>query len=130
MRTACAGSPNGSRGCKPGPGSTARGPWGLKGVPVGIKDVIDTEGIPTENGSALHAGRVHERSAAVVVNLERAGFTVLGKTVTAELALFPPGPTRNPWNPDRTPGGSSMGSAAAVACGMVPFALGTQTNAR
>jgi Asp-tRNA(Asn)/Glu-tRNA(Gln) amidotransferase A subunit family amidase len=101
---------------------------GLEGVPVGIKDVIDTEGIPTENGSALHTGRVPERSAEVVVNLERAGFSVLGKTVTAELAFFQPGPTRNPWNLDRTPGGSSMGSAAAVACGMVPFAVGTQTN--
>lgn len=81
---------------------------GLKGVPVGIKDVIDTEGIPTENGSALHAGRVPERSAEVVVNLERAGFSVLGMTVTAELAFFPPGPTRNPWSPDRTPGDSSV----------------------
>ncbi|HEX2186054.1 MAG TPA: amidase, partial [Chloroflexota bacterium] len=100
----------------------------LCGIPLGIKDIIDTAGIPTEHGSALFRGRVPERSAPVVQALEGAGAIVLGKTVTAEMAYFHPGPTRNPWNPARTPGGSSMGSAAAVAAGIVPGAVGTQTN--
>jgi Asp-tRNA(Asn)/Glu-tRNA(Gln) amidotransferase A subunit family amidase len=100
----------------------------LHGVPIGVKDIIDTAGVPTEHGSALFRGRVPERSAAVVEALERAGALVFGKTVTAELAFFHPGPTVNPWNPARTPGGSSMGSAAAVAAGLVPGAVGTQTN--
>jgi Asp-tRNA(Asn)/Glu-tRNA(Gln) amidotransferase A subunit family amidase len=100
----------------------------LHGVPIGLKDIIDTAGVPTEHGSALFAGRVPARSADVVLNLERAGAVIVGKTVTAELAYFHPGPTRNPWDPSRTPGGSSMGSAAAVAAGIVPGAVGTQTN--
>jgi len=100
----------------------------LAGLPVGVKDVIDTAGIPTERGSALYAGRVPARSAAVVRRLEDAGAVMFGKTVTAELAFAYPGPTRNPWDLTRTPGGSSMGSAAAVAAGMLPAALGTQTN--
>ena len=102
-------------------------PGPLRGRWVGIKDVIDTAGIPTERGSALFAGRVPERSATVVERIEAAGGVVAGKTVTAELASFTPGPTTNPWNPARTPGGSSMGSAAAVAAGMLPLAIGTQT---
>jgi Asp-tRNA(Asn)/Glu-tRNA(Gln) amidotransferase A subunit family amidase len=100
----------------------------LHGVPVGVKDIVDTAGIPTEHGSALFAGRIPDRSAALVEALERAGAIVLGKTVTAELAYFHPGPTVNPWDPRRTSGGSSMGSAAAVAAGIVPAAVGTQTN--
>lgn len=97
-------------------------------VPVGVKDIIDTAGVPTERGSALYAGRIAERDAAVVRNLRAAGALIVGKTVTAELAFYHPGPTRNPWDLSRTPGGSSMGSAAAVAAGVVPLAVGTQTN--
>jgi Asp-tRNA(Asn)/Glu-tRNA(Gln) amidotransferase A subunit family amidase len=100
----------------------------LEGIPVGVKDIFDTAGIPTENGSALFAGRVPDRSSAVVRALEGAGAIVIGKTVTAELAYLTPGPTLNPWDTTRTPGGSSMGSAAAVAAGVVPAAIGSQTN--
>lgn len=100
----------------------------LHGVPFAIKDIIDTAGIPTECGTRVFEGRVPGQSAAVVRRLENAGGFVLGKTVTAELAYFTPGKTRNPWNQDFTPGGSSSGSAAAVAAGFVPVALGTQTN--
>ena len=108
--------------------STAVAPPGLlRGWWVGIKDVIDTAGIPTERGSALFRGRVPNRSATVVSRIEAAGGVVAAKTVTAELASATPGPTTNPWDPTRTPGGSSMGSAAAVAAGMLPFAIGTQT---
>ncbi len=100
----------------------------LHGVPVGIKDIVHVAGMPCAMGSPLFAGFVPVESAAVVRRLEAAGALMTGKTVTAELAYFQPGPTRNPWNLRHTPGGSSMGSAAAVACGMVPVALGTQTN--
>jgi Asp-tRNA(Asn)/Glu-tRNA(Gln) amidotransferase A subunit family amidase len=100
----------------------------LEGIPVGVKDIFDTAGIPTENGSALFAGRVPDRSSAVVRALESAGAIVIGKTVTAELAYLTPGPTLNPWDATRTPGGSSMGSAAAVAARVVPAAIGSQTN--
>lgn len=100
----------------------------LHGVPIGVKDIFDTAGIPTECGSALFAGRVPARSAAVVRALEDAGAIIVGKTVTAELAFLTPGPTRNPYDTGRTPGGSSMGSAAAVAARMLPGAIGTQTN--
>ncbi len=100
----------------------------LSGQLVGIKDIIDTAGIPTEHGSRLFAGRVPPRSATVVQRIEAAGGIVAGKTVTAEMAYFTPGPTRNPWDYARTPGGSSMGSAAAVAAGMLDLAVGTQTN--
>ena len=103
-------------------------PGRLHGIPVGIKDIIATAGIPTEMGSVLFAGRVPKESAAVVRRLETEGGFVFGKTVTAELAYFHPGATRNPWNAAHTPGGSSMGSAAAVAAGLTPLALGTQTN--
>jgi Asp-tRNA(Asn)/Glu-tRNA(Gln) amidotransferase A subunit family amidase len=101
----------------------------LHGVPVGIKDVIDTTDMPTEDGTVLHAGRRPERDAAVVAQLRAAGAVILGKTVTTECATYAPGKTRNPHDPARTPGGSSSGSAAAVAAGMVPLAVGTQTNA-
>jgi Asp-tRNA(Asn)/Glu-tRNA(Gln) amidotransferase A subunit family amidase len=100
----------------------------LHGVPVGIKDIIDTTDMPTECGSSIHAGRTPVHDATAVALLRAAGAVVLGKTVTTEYALYSPGKTRNPHDPSRTPGGSSSGSAAAVAAGMVPLALGTQTN--
>jgi len=100
----------------------------LNGLPVGIKDIIDTADMPTENGCALHKGRTPREDAAVVAKLRGAGAVILGKTVTTECAYYSPGKTRNPWNPEHTPGGSSSGSAAAVAVSMVPLALGSQTN--
>jgi Asp-tRNA(Asn)/Glu-tRNA(Gln) amidotransferase A subunit family amidase len=100
----------------------------LHGVPVGIKDIIDTTDMPTEDGTVLHAGRRPRDDATVVARLRAAGAVILGKTVTTELAVYAPGKTRNPHDPERTPGGSSSGSAAAVAAEMVPLALGTQTN--
>lgn len=100
----------------------------LHGVPVGIKDIIDTVDMPTEDGTVLHAGRMPGSDAAVVASLRAAGAVILGKTVTTELATYSPGKTRNPHDAARTPGGSSSGSAAAVAAGMVPAAIGTQTN--
>src|SRR5688572_1757197 len=100
----------------------------LHGVPVGVKDIIDTADMPTENGSVLHAGRQPARDATVVAMLRAAGAVIMGKTVTTEFATYAPGKTRNPHNPAHTPGGSSSGSAAAVAAGMVPLALGSQTN--
>jgi amidase len=99
----------------------------LAGLAVGIKDLIDTADMPTAYGSAPHVGHRPPADAAVVVRLRGLGATVLGKTVTTEFAYRQPGPTRNPWNLGHTPGGSSSGSAAAVAAGIVPLALGTQT---
>lgn len=99
----------------------------LHGLPVGLKDIIDTAGMPTANGCALDAGRVPARDAWIVRQLHSAGAIILGKTVSTELAYMHPGPTRNPHDPGHTPGGSSSGSAAAVADGMVPLAIGTQT---
>lgn len=101
----------------------------LHGVPLGVKDIIDTGDMPTEDGTPLHAGRMPDRDAAAVAMLRAAGAVILGKTVTTECATYQPGKTRNPHDPMHTPGGSSSGSAAAVAAGMVPLALGTQTNA-
>lgn len=100
----------------------------LHGLPVGLKDVIDTAGIPTENGTPLDAGRVPARNAWIVSRLQSEGAILMGKTVTTELAFLNPGKTRNPVNPGHTPGGSSSGSVAAVAAGMVPLAIGTQTG--
>ena len=100
----------------------------LAGVPVAVKDVIDTADMPTEFNSAAYKGRRPERDAWVVARLRAAGATVIGKTVTTEFAWRHPGPTVNPWNGAFTPGGSSSGSAAAVAAGIVPLALGTQTQ--
>src|SRR2546425_4750418 len=100
----------------------------LHGVPVGLKDIIDTADMPTENGSVLHAGRTPSRDATVVTMLRAAGAVIMGKTVTTEFATRTPGKTRNPHNAAHTPGGSSSGSAAAVAAGMVPLALGSQTT--
>lgn len=99
----------------------------LFGVPVGIKDIVDTSEFPTENGTRIFKGRRPAADAFLVQRLKRAGAVILGKTVTTELAFFGPGKTRNPMNLAHTPGGSSSGSAAAVADFHVPLALGTQT---
>ena len=100
----------------------------LHGIPVGIKDIIDTAHVPTELGTPIHSGRIPFRDAWVVSRLRQAGAVIMGKTVTTELATYAPGKTKNPHDPNRTPGGSSSGSAAAVASNMVPAALGSQTN--
>lgn len=100
----------------------------LHGVPVGVKDIFDTADMPTEYGSVLYAGRTPSRDATAVALLRAAGAVIMGKTVTTEFAYFFPGKTRNPHNPEHTPGGSSSGSAAAVAAGMVPLAVGSQAN--
>ena len=105
-----------------------KGTGALHGVPVGIKDIIDTADMPTENGSPMFAGRRTNHDAACVTALRDAGAIILGKTVTTELANTFPGKTRNPHNPAHTPGGSSSGSAAGVADFHVPLALGTQTG--
>jgi Asp-tRNA(Asn)/Glu-tRNA(Gln) amidotransferase A subunit family amidase len=99
----------------------------LHGVPVGVKDIFDTADMPTENGSPIFAGRRPERDATCVAALRDAGAVIMGKTVTTELALLTPAKTRNPRNLVHTPGGSSAGSAAAVADHMIPAALGSQT---
>lgn len=100
----------------------------LYGVPVGVKDIIDTTHLLTEYGTVLHRGHQPTQDAAIVTRLRAAGAVILGKTVTTELATYAPGKTRNPHNLAHTPGGSSSGSAAAVAAGMVPLAVGSQTN--
>ncbi len=100
----------------------------LHGVPVGIKDIVDTARVPTECGCELFSGRIPTKDAWLVQKLRDEGAVIMGKTVTAEMATFAPGKTRNPHNPDHTPGGSSSGSAASVAAFMVPGAVGSQTN--
>lgn len=100
----------------------------LHGLPVGLKDIIDTKGIPTENGTPIDGGRVPAKDAWITTRLRAAGAIILGKTVTTEGAYLHPNKTRNPHDPGHTPGGSSQGSAAAVAAGMVPLAVGTQTG--
>ena len=100
----------------------------LRGVPIGIKDIIATAELPTAYGSPIYAGHRAVADAACVALLSGAGAIIPGKTVTTEFAYFHPGPTTHPRNPAHTPGGSSSGSAAAVADGMVPLALGTQTG--
>ena len=100
----------------------------LHGIPIGVKDIFDTRDMPTEDGTVLHAGRTPAYDATAVALLREAGAVILGKTVTTELAVYAPGKTRNPHDTTRTPGGSSSGSAAAVAAQMVPLAIGTQTN--
>lgn len=102
-----------------------RGP--LHGIPVGVKDIIDTADLPTEYGSPIYAGHRPAEDAEVVSRLRAAGAVIIGKTVTTEFALFTAGPTTNPHDPARTPGGSSSGSAAAVGAAAVPLAVGTQT---
>jgi Asp-tRNA(Asn)/Glu-tRNA(Gln) amidotransferase A subunit family amidase len=98
----------------------------VDGMPLGIKDIIETIDMPTEMGSPLYAGWRSDRDGAAIAALREAGAVVLGKTVTTEFAAREPRGTRNPWDLERTPGGSSSGSAAAVAAGMVSAALGTQ----
>jgi Asp-tRNA(Asn)/Glu-tRNA(Gln) amidotransferase A subunit family amidase len=100
----------------------------LRGLPVGFKDLFDTTEFPTEYGTPIYAGHRPVSDAPLVVMTHRAGGILLGKTVTTELAHMHPGRTRNPHNPAHTPGGSSSGSAAAVAAGMLPIAFGTQTG--
>ncbi|MBK1668583.1 amidase [Rhodovibrio sodomensis] len=102
----------------------------LHGVPLGVKDIFDTFDMPTQYGTPLHQGRRPREDAFAVERLRSQGAIMLGKTSTTELATYAPGvtKTRNPHNPEHTPGGSSSGSAAAVAAGHVPAALGTQTN--
>ncbi|MDH3413500.1 MAG: amidase [Gammaproteobacteria bacterium] len=100
----------------------------LHGVPVGVKDIFDTQDYPTEDGTVLHAGRRPHEDATAVSRLRAAGAVIMGKTVTTELAVYSPGKTHNPHDPARTPGGSSSGSAAAVAAYMAPLCIGTQTN--
>lgn len=100
----------------------------LHGLPVGIKDIFDTADYPTECGSPLLRGRQPTADCAAVARLRAAGAVIIGKTVTTEFAYFHAGATRNPHDLERTPGGSSSGSAAAVAAGMIPLAIGSQTN--
>src|SRR5580693_6089645 len=109
------------------PRDTARRPGPLSAIPVAIKDIIATHDMPTTNGSPIYRDHVPASDAWVVERLRNLGATIFGKTVSTEFAWRHPGPTVNPWNPDHTPGGSSSGSAAAVAAGIVPLALGTQT---
>jgi amidase len=109
------------------PIDVARRPGPLSGIPVAIKDIIATSDMPTTNGSQIYRDHIPERDAWVVERLRNLGATIFGKTVSTEFAWRHPGPTTNPWNPAHTPGGSSSGSAAAVAAGIVPLALGTQT---
>jgi Asp-tRNA(Asn)/Glu-tRNA(Gln) amidotransferase A subunit family amidase len=106
----------------------AQGAGPLRGIAVGIKDIIDTADFPTEMGSPIYRGWQPRADAPVVMMLKRAGATIIGKTTTTAFASRDPTPTLNPHNPDHTPGGSSAGSAAAVAAGMIPLALGTQTG--
>jgi Asp-tRNA(Asn)/Glu-tRNA(Gln) amidotransferase A subunit family amidase len=107
-------------------GGQNRGP--LHGIPIGVKDIIDVFDMPTGCGSRLWANSYARRDATVVERLRQAGAVIMGKTVTTAFASFDPPVTRNPWNLERTPGGSSSGSAAAVACGMCLGALATQTG--
>jgi amidase len=109
------------------PTDVSRRPGPLSGIPVAIKDIIATSDMPTTNGSPVYSGHVPAADAWVVERLRQLGATIFGKTVSTEFAWRHPGPTTNPWNPEHTPGGSSSGSAAAVAAGLVPLALGTQT---
>jgi Asp-tRNA(Asn)/Glu-tRNA(Gln) amidotransferase A subunit family amidase len=100
----------------------------LAGIPFGVKDIVEAKGLATEYGSPLYKGRVGTKDASIIRDLRRRGAILLGKTVTTAFACRTPGPTRNPHNLRHTPGGSSSGSAAAVAAGMVPFAIGQQTR--
>jgi Asp-tRNA(Asn)/Glu-tRNA(Gln) amidotransferase A subunit family amidase len=105
---------------------TADGP--LSEIPFGVKDIVESKGMATEYGSPLYKGRLGTADAAIIRDLRSRGAILLGKTVTTAFAYRTPGPTRNPRNLDHTPGGSSSGSAAAVAAGMVPFTIGEQTR--
>lgn len=100
----------------------------LHGIPIGVKDIFDTHDMPTEDGTIIHKGRTPADDASSVEQLRQAGAIIMGKTVTTEMAVMHPSRTKNPHNPEYSPGGSSSGSAAAVAANMVPLAIGTQTN--
>ena len=106
----------------------ATGSGKLSAIPFGVKDIIETRGLATEYGSPIYKGRIGTEDAVIVRELRRRGAILLGKTHTTAFAYRTPAPTRNPRNLGHTPGGSSSGSAAAVAAGMVPLALGTQTR--
>ncbi len=99
----------------------------LYGLLVGVKDIFHVDGFPTQAGTKIPADELKGPEAIIITKLKQKGVIIFGKTVTTEFAYFAPGPTRNPHNPEHTPGGSSSGSAAAVAAGFVPLALGTQT---
>jgi len=109
------------------PADTRRRPGPLSGIPVAIKDIIATSDMPTTNGSPVYRDHVPAANAWVVERLRQLGASIFGKTVSTEFAWRHPGATVNPWNSEHTPGGSSSGSAASVAAGLVPLALGTQT---
>ena len=100
----------------------------IDGMPIGVKDLIETKDMPTEHGCAAFAGNNPRRDSAIVRALRDAGAIILGKTVTTEMGGAFPGPTTNPFDPGRTPGGSSSGSAAAIGARMVPAAIGTQVG--
>ena len=112
-----------ARACDAGPRRSA-----LHGIPVGIKDIIDVAHMAAEYGSPIYAGHRARTDAACVAALRNAGAIIMGKTVTTEFAMRHPNKTRNPHNLAHTPGGSSSGSAAGVADGMMPLGLGTQTG--
>src|SRR5207244_6411632 len=105
-----------------------KGKGKLQEIPFGAKDIIETKGLATEYGSPIYKGRIGTSDAAIVRDLRQRGAILLGKTQCTAFAYRTPAPTRNPRDLEHTPGGSSSGSAAAVAAGMVPFALGTQTR--
>ena len=107
-------------------GEDATGP--LKGIALGVKDIFDTASLPTEHNSPIYANHQPKADASIVSLAQKAGASLIGKTVTTEFAFFNPGATRNPHNLDHTPGGSSSGSAAAVAAGMAHLAIGSQTG--
>ena len=104
------------------------GSGALAGIPFGAKDIIETKGLATEYGSPIYNGRIGTEDAAIIREMRQRGAVLIGKTVTTAFAYFTPGPTRNPRNLEHTPGGSSSGSAAAVAAGMVPVTIGEQTQ--
>ena len=110
------------------PNARAQSAGPLRGIAVGIKDIMDTADFPTEMGSPIYRGYRSRGDAAVVMLLKQAGATIVGKTTTTAFASSDPTPTLNPHNHGHTPGGSSSGSAAAVGAGMIPLALGTQTG--
>src|SRR5262249_41753718 len=106
----------------------ATGSGTLSSIPFGVKDIIETKGLSTEYGSPIYKGRIGTADAAIVRDLRGRGGVMMGKTHTTSFAYRTPAPTRNPRDLAHTPGGSSSGSAAAIAAGMIPVALGTQTG--
>lgn len=108
--------------------SSKVGSGALQGIPVAVKDIINTKDFPTTNGSPIYKGVTPKEDAPIIKKIRQLGGVIFGKTVTTEFAWRNPGPTTNPWNAEHTPGGSSSGSAAAVAAGIIPLALGSQTQ--